>query len=93
MKPAGINTGRNDFSLVSAELPITAVLVIGFLTGAGDHEFRLGQGLFLGLDPATDGIGLLDLFSIATSGHQSSQLLPTQGVAGENQGNSQSLTD
>ena len=93
MKPACINTGRNDFRLVSAELPITAVLMIGFLTGAGDHEFGLGQGLFLGLNPAADGIGLIDLFSIATSGHQSSQLLPTQGVAGEDQGKTQSLTD
>ena len=93
MKPAGIHTGRDDFSLVSTELPITAVLMIGFLTGAGDHEFGLGQGLFLGLNPAADGIGLIDLFSIATSGHQSSQLLPTQGVAGEDKGKTQSLTD
>ena len=37
MKPTGINPGGNDLSLLPTELPITAVLVIGFLTGAGDH--------------------------------------------------------
>ena len=93
MKPSGINPGRNNLSLLPPKLSITAVLEIGFLTGAGDHQIGLGQGLFLCFDPAADGIGLFDLLAITSPGHQSPLLLSTQGMTGEDQGNPQSLTD
>ena len=79
MKTAGIHTGGNHLGLLPAELSVTGILMIGLLTGAGDHQIGLGQSLLLSLDPATDRIGLFNLLTIATAGQQ---MLHPNGVNG-----------
>ena len=44
MKPGGIDTGRHHLRLSLLKVAVTAVLLISFLTGAGNHQIRLRQG-------------------------------------------------
>jgi hypothetical protein len=93
MKARGINPWRDHLGLSSLKVAIAGVLLISFLTCTGDHQIGLSQGTLFGVDASADGIGLLNLRSIQTTGQEASLFLPTEGMAGEHQRNAQPLTD
>ena len=53
--------------------------------GTGNHQIRIGEHLFLGVDATVDIIAAGDLFAADTPGQQAFALVPAQGVAGVNQ--------
>ena len=59
--------------------------------GTGNHQIRIGEHLFLGVDATVDIIAAGDLFAADTPGQQAFALVPAQGVAGVNQGHPQQV--
>lgn len=79
--------------VIRLKVAVAAVLLIRLLTGAGDHQIRLGQRTLFGVDAAADGVSLLNLRAIQATGQETSLFLPAEGMASENKRNPQPLTD
>ena len=92
MKPSCIHTRRNHISATHFKTPITGILMISLLTGAGDHQIRVGKRQFLRINATTDGVGLLDLLTITACCKQTAQLFASQGVTGKHQGQAETST-
>ena len=93
MEPGSIDTWGHHLRLIRLKVAVAGVLLIRLLTGAGDHQIRLGQSTLFSVDAAADGIGLLDLRAIQATGQETSLFLPTEGMAGEDKRNPQPLTN
>jgi hypothetical protein len=93
MEAGSIDTWGHHLRLIRLKVAVAGVLLIGLLTGAGDHQIRLGQGTLFGVNATADGIGLLKLRSIQATRQEPSLFLPTEGMAGEDKRNPQPLTD
>ena len=86
MELMGIHAGGNHPGLGHPKAAVASVLMLQFLTRAGDHQVGVGEGEFLGVDAPRHGGLLIDLAEIQTGSQQATTLLPPQGMAGEHQG-------
>jgi hypothetical protein len=93
MKAGSINTWGHHLRLIRLKVAVAGILLIRLLSGAGDHQIRLGQGTLFGVNAAADGIGLLNLRAIQATCKEPALFLPAEGMAGEDQRNPQPLTD
>jgi len=93
MKAGSIDTWGHHLRLIRLKVAVAGILLIRLLSGAGDHQIRLGQGTLFRVNAAADGIGLLKLRAIQATSQETSLFLPTEGMAGEDKRNPQPLTD
>ena len=91
MEAPGIHSRRHHHRAAGHKAVVAAVLLLRLLLRARDHQGRLRQGALLGINPAADGVGVLDLVVGHASGQQTALLLTAEGMTGKQQGNAQPL--
>ena len=93
MEPGSINARGHHRRLIRLKVAVAAVLLIRLLTGAGDHQIRLGESTLFGVNAPADGIGLLKLRAIQATSQETTLFLPAEGMTRKNKRNPQPLTD
>jgi len=78
MKQLGIDPRRDDPGQLGSKASITAVLMIPFLRGAGDHKLTVVQGQLLGVDPPRHRIADVDLAAVESRLNQAATFVPPQ---------------
>ena len=86
MEPGSISARGHHRRLIHLKVAIAAVLLIRLLTGAGDHQIRLGESTLFSVNASADGIGLLKLRAIQTTGQETTLFLPAEGMTRKTSG-------
>ena len=91
MEAAGVHPRRHHNGLLSQKAVVAAVLLLRLLLGAGDHQFRLGEGALLRINALADRVAVLDLIVGHARCQQAALLLAAEGMAREHQRNPRAL--